>query len=131
MALALLLLLPLGGCSPHVNLNAPLDWRQPNDHEHFYTAIAADFGEPGLCEKIAGRAVDESNPGMRGWVVNYQRSMCYYYAALKARKEAWCEPIKSVITIPWNKSHVSKSKCRQVIRDKGEGYSPRLSIIDG
>lgn len=134
MALAFLLLLPLGGCAPHVNLNTPSDWRPPNEHEVFYTAIAADFGEPGLCEKIAGRAVDESNPGMRGWVVSYQRSTCYFYAALKARKEAWCEPIRSVIAIPWNKSNISKSVCRQVVRDQGQGYgySPDpFSYLDG
>ena len=131
--LALLLLLPLGGCAPHVNLNTPWDWRPPNAHELFYTAIAADFGAPELCEKIASRAVDESNPGMRGWVVSFQRSACYFYTAVKARKEDWCEPIKSVMTVPSNKSNVSKSECRQVIRDKGRyGYSPDpFGYLDG
>jgi len=128
-ALALLLLLPLGACSPHVNLNTPSDRRPPNGYELFYTAIAADFGEPGLCEKIAGRAVDESDPGMlpgiRGWDVSFQKSACHFYTAVKAHKEAWCEPIRSVMTIPANQSNISKSECRQVIRDKGNyGYSP-------
>ena len=128
-----MLLLPLGGCSPHVNLNTPSNWRRPNAHELFYTAIAADFGEPGLCEKIASRAVDERNPGMRGWDVSFQRSTCYFYAAVKAHNEAWCEPIRSVITIPSNKSLVSKSECQRVIRDKGDyGYSPDpFSYLDG
>jgi hypothetical protein len=107
------LLILLGGCSPHLNLNAPFGSRPPNGHEVFYTAVAADFGDSKICKKISRRALDEEGPGMSGtgWQVSLQRSECYFYAALKTHDAKLCDSVEKIVTIPSNKSRFSRSEC--------------------
>lgn len=116
-AFVLLLAALLGGCTPHVNLNTPLGTRPPNSHELFYTAVAAEFGDAPLCDKISGRAIDESGPdlGSTQWRVQKQRSACYFYVALQTKNEKLCDSVSGVITLPSNASEVSATRCRYLI----------------
>ncbi len=87
LVLPLLSVFLLSGCTPHVNLNAPFGSRPPNPHEMFFTAVAADFHDVKMCEKISGRALDERGPdmGSSDWRVNSQRSSCYFYLAITTK----------------------------------------------
>lgn len=77
--LASLLLLLIGGCSPHIDLNTPLGSRIPNPHERFYTAVAGNFGYSTMCEKISNRALEEKGPDMGTTKrrVYLEKSRCY------------------------------------------------------
>ena len=118
--LPLLSLVVLTGCStPHVNLNAPFGSRPPNDHEEFYTAVAADFHDSKMCEKISDRALDEQGPDMGNldWRVSGQRSACYFYVALTSNDEDFCRLVRGIVTLPSNHSGISKSECEEIIRN--------------
>jgi hypothetical protein len=117
------LLIPLSGCSPHLNLNAPLSSRSPNEHELFYTAVAANFGESKICEKISKRALDELGPdlGSTDWRVIVQRSACYFYAALKTKNAKLCDSVEKIVTVPSNKAGISRSECREILQ-KNQHY---------
>ena len=110
----------LAGCTPHVNLNTPLGTRPPNEHEIFYTAVAASFGDSKLCEKISKRALVENGPNLTStkWEVSEQRSECYFYAALQTKDEKLCDSVSKVITLPSNASDISASLCREVIHKR-------------
>lgn len=126
--LSLLSLVVLTGCStPHVNLNAPFGSRPPNDHEEFYTAVAADFHDSKMCEKISNSALDESGPNMGSldWRVSGQRSTCYFYLALATKDEDFCKLVRRIVTLPSNHSEISQSECEESIRRKGQSqYQP-------
>ena len=127
LALTLSLLFLLIGCSPHLNLNAPSGSRLPNEHELFYTAVAANFGEPKICEKISKRALDERGPdlGSTKWRVFVQRSACYFYSALKTKNANLCDSVKEILTVPSNKAGMSQSECREILEKHGQyGYEP-------
>jgi hypothetical protein len=118
----------LAGCAtPHLNL-IPAGNRPPNLHETFYTAVAADFGDANLCPKIYRLAVDEScgpDFACTHWRVAYERSKCFFYAALKSRNSVDCNSVKSITVLPSNKSEISKSECLKVIRDRQQfQYQP-------
>lgn len=119
----------LGGCTPHVNLNTPFGSRSPNEHELFYTAVAATFGDSKLCEKISKRALVENGPNLTAteWEVSYQRSECYFYAAFKTKDESLCDSVNKVITLPSNASDISGSACREVIHNRrARSHEPTL-----
>jgi hypothetical protein len=124
----LLSLVALVGCSaPHVNLNAPFGSRPPNDNEEFYTAVAADFLDSKMCEKISYRALDEINPNMgsNDWHVSSQRSACSFYVAVETKDEDFCKSVRGIVTIPSNHSEISKSESETIIRRKGQlQYQP-------
>jgi hypothetical protein len=123
----LLSLLALAGCTPHVNLNAPSGSRPPNAHEEFYTAVAADFHDSKMCEKISDRALDERGPdmGSTDWRVSSQRSTCYFYVALATKDEDFCKLVRGIVTLPSNHSRISRSKCEEIIRKRQQfGYHP-------
>lgn len=129
--LSLLSLVVLVGCTPHVNLNAPLGSQPPNDHEEFYTAVAADFHDSKMCEKISDRALDEEGPGMSGtgWSVSIQRSACYFYVGVTTKDEDLCKLVRGIVTLPSNQSGISKSECEEVIRRNGQlQYRPAPDV---
>jgi hypothetical protein len=99
VALMFLLLLLASGCSPHLNLNAPFHSRQPNPHERFYTAVAANFGDSKMCEKISKRALDQESPGLDSteWKVILQKSECYFYVAMSTKNTKLCAPKEAVL----------------------------------
>src|SRR5579859_2218170 len=105
---------PWLGWPPGFKLNAG-NWvtRPRNYHELFYTQIAGYFGDSRMCGKISNRAVDEELPSMEiKWRVSFQRSECYFDAALKTKDESLCDLAKKVVTVPSNASDVSPSTCR-------------------
>ena len=108
----------VSGCaSPHVDFI--LGKRAPNTHERFYTAVAADFGDTAMCPKIYERAVNEScGPDMAcsQWSVSYERSECYFYAALKRHNLDYCNSVESIAVLPSNHSNISKSECLTTIQ---------------
>ena len=100
-----------------MNLNTPFGSRPPNEHELFYTAVAANLSK--LCEKISKRALVENGPNLTSteWQVSYERSECYYYAAFKTKDESLCDSVNKVITLPSNASDISGSACHEVIHN--------------
>lgn len=125
--LPLLLSLALCGCTPHVNLNAPFGSRPPNDHEEFYTALASDFQDAKMCEKISDRALDERGPdmGSTDWRVSRQKSACYFYVAMATKDENFCKLVNGIVTLPSNHSGISKEECEAILRRHQQyGYHP-------
>jgi hypothetical protein len=110
---ASLLLLLIGGCSPHLDLNGPWGSRMPNPHERFYTAVAVNFGDSTMCEKISNHALEENGPdmGTTKWRVYLQKSKCYFFAAVVTKNAGLCDSVKEIVTIPSNKSEISQANC--------------------
>jgi hypothetical protein len=119
-AIMFLLVLLASGCSPHVNLDAPFHSRQPNDHERFYTAVAANFGDSKMCEKVSRRALEEVGPGLSKteWSVILQKSKCYFFVAVDTRDAKLCDSVTTIITLPDNESDISAARCRELIQKK-------------
>jgi hypothetical protein len=119
----------LFGCAtPHVDLIWPGGNRPPNDHEMFYTAVAASFGDAKMCPLIYPRAIEEScGPDMActDWRVAYEKSACFFYAGLKSRTVNYCDSVESITVLPSNKSEITSVACKQVIKQGGQyGYWP-------
>lgn len=98
----------------------------PNPHERFYTAVAADFGDSTMCEKISNRALEEKGPdlGTTKRRVYLEKSRCYFYAAILTKNASLCDSVKEIVTIPSNESEISQSKCRAMV------HLPRWQIRD-
>ena len=121
-----------------VKLNAP-DWstRPSNYHEAFYTQIAGSFGDSNVCEKISPRAVNEELPSLETkYRVTFQRSECYFDAALKRKDKALCDLVTRIVTLPPNASEVSGSQCRRLLKNSGNSrfaptpyFAPSASIM--
>jgi hypothetical protein len=127
LGLAFFLSICLIECPPHLNPNVPPGARSPNEHELFYTAIAANFGDSKTCEMISPRAFDEEGPdlGTTQWRAFLQRSACYFYAALKTKNAKLCDSIEEIITIPANESEISRSQCLEILQPNHQyGYEP-------
>jgi len=116
-ALMFSLVLLASGCTPHLNLNSPFHARRPNPHEEFYTAVAANFGDSKMCEKISKRALDES-VSTTDWRVILQRSECYFYVAIDTDNAKLCDPVTIIVTVPSNTADISAARCREVIQKK-------------
>jgi hypothetical protein len=123
VALVFLLVLLASGCTPHVNLNAPFHSRQPNPHEVFYTAVAANFGDSKMCEKISKRALDEDAPTLSSteWKAILQKSECYFYVAMSTKSTKLCDSVSQIVTLPSNRSDMSEAHCRELLR-KNQHY---------
>jgi hypothetical protein len=119
-----LTLLQYKGCERPVTFNVPPDSRPPNTHELFYTAIAANFGDSEICKKISKRALDERGPdlGNTEWRMIFERSQCYFHAALRTKNDELCDSVEDVITAPPNGATISRSECREVIQ-KNQHYA--------
>jgi hypothetical protein len=131
LALAFSLAIFLGGCAPpHLNLNAPVHSRPPNQYELFFTAVAADFGDSRICEKISKRALEEEIRVNTGWTVTLQRSVCNFHAAVKTEDTRLCDSVKRVITIPHNEADISPSACRKLLRrtPPNDNFKPWVDI---
>jgi hypothetical protein len=119
------LVIVLSGCAtPHVDLVWSNGKRPPNAYETFYTAAAADFGDAEMCPKIYRYAIEEScgpDFACTDWRVSYERSGCFFYAALQARNAEYCDSVASITVLPSNQSEISRSACLQAIR-KGQQY---------
>jgi hypothetical protein len=123
---------PLVGWPPGFKLNARDGMTRPrNYHEWFYTQIAGYFGDATMCAKISNRAVDEELPSMETkWRVSFQRSECYFDAALKTKNEELCNLVKAVVTIPPNASVVSQSTCRKWLTESGSASFDPTPFFD-
>jgi hypothetical protein len=122
-ALVFLLVLLASACTPHLNLNPPFHARQPNPHEEFYTAVAANFGDSKLCEKISKRALDEDAPTLSSteWKAILQKSECYFYVAMSTKSTKLCDSVSQIVTLPSNRSDMSEAHCRELLR-KNQHY---------
>jgi hypothetical protein len=127
-ALVFLLVLLASACTPHLNLNPPFHARQPNPHEEFYTAVAANFGDSKMCEKISKRALDEDAPTLSSteWKVILQRSECYFFVAMSTKDTKFCDSVNQIVTLPSNRSDMSEAHCREILRKK-QSYFDRPS----
>jgi hypothetical protein len=127
----------LSGCSPHLNLNALRGSRSPNQYEFFFTAVAANFGDSYICEKISKRALDENGPdsGTTEWRVILQRSACYFDAAMKTRDARLCDSVHQIIILPHNDAGISRSECRKLLLRNPQyvafGPLPDVHLLDG
>jgi hypothetical protein len=103
----------LSACSPHVDLLPPGEKRPPNARELFYTAVAFDFHDPGMCRKIADAAIDENGPdlGSRYWRVTYQKSACFFYLAQATHNAAYCRSVREITVLPSNHSSITRAAC--------------------
>jgi hypothetical protein len=119
----------LGYSALLLQLGVPGESRRPNIHEQFYTVVATDFGDGGMCEKISIHAIDLRRPdfGTSDYRVTYQKSACYFYMALGTKNSALCEKVETITTDPPNKSEISKSECLRALQDPryGRNYSYR------
>jgi hypothetical protein len=122
-ALVFLLVLLASACTPHLNLNPPFHARQPNPHEEFYTAVAANFGDSKMCEKISKRALDEDAPTLSSteWKAILQKSECYFYVAMSTKSTKLCDSVSQIVTLPSNRSDMSEAHCRELLR-KNQHY---------
>jgi len=121
---SLISILALLGYNPlPLQLGVPGESRQPNFHEEFYTAVAADFQDLGMCEKISIHAIDVRRPdfGTMDYRVTSQKSACYFYVALTTKNASLCDQVETIITDPPNKSEVSKSECLRALQDPHYG----------
>jgi len=115
------------GCEPPLKTNGPAHSRPPNEHELFYTAVGANFGDSKICDKISKRALNEEGPdlGNTDWRVTFERSECYFYAALNTKNAELCDSVEEVITTPPNGATISRLECREVVqRNQNYGYEP-------
>jgi hypothetical protein len=122
-ALVFLLVLLASACTPHLNLNPPFHARRPNPHEEFYTAVAANFGDSRMCEKISKRALDEDAPTLSSteWKAILQKSECYFYVAMSTKSTKLCDSVSQIVTLPSNRSDMSEAHCRELLR-KNQHY---------
>jgi hypothetical protein len=122
-ALVFLLVLLASACTPHLNLNPPFHARQPNPHERFYTAVAANFGDSKMCEKISKRALDEDAPTLSSteWKAILQKSECYFYVAMSTKDTKLCDSVSQIFMLPANRADMSEAHCRELLR-KNQHY---------
>lgn len=116
---------PIFGPLIQVKLNAPdRSTRPSNYHEAFYTQIAGSFGDSNMCEKISPRAIHEVLPSFDiKYRVSFQRSECYFDAALRRKDKTLCDLVKRVVTLPLNSSDVSASECQRLLKNSGSSNS--------
>ena len=96
----------------------------------FYTAVAANFGDARMCEKISSRAIDQAGPTMEDdhIRVSFQRSECYFFTVFTTDDGHLCDSVKGLTTIPSNESEFSERGCREALM-KG-GYFSIQPIVD-